>query len=83
MHTARASDGTRVVSHISELAGYDPQRGYEIHDLFAREYQGKDASGRLISSLEPTGVLPTCASYARAMGYEFPAAVLDAARRKS
>jgi pilus assembly protein CpaF len=83
VHTARASDGSRVVSHISELAGYDPQRGYDVRDLFERHYVGKDAGGRMISHLEPTGVLPSCASYARAMGHEFPAAVLEAARRKS
>ncbi|HWM87277.1 MAG TPA: ATPase, T2SS/T4P/T4SS family [Kofleriaceae bacterium] len=83
VHTARASDGSRVVSHVSELAGYDPQRGYDIRDLFERRFEGKDASGRIISYLEPTGVLPSCAAYARAMGHEFPAAVLEAAGGRS
>jgi pilus assembly protein CpaF len=82
VHTARASDGSRVVSHISELAGYDPQRGYEIRDLFERRFEGKDPDGRIISYLEPTGVLPSCTDYARAMGLRLPAAVLAAARAR-
>jgi pilus assembly protein CpaF len=81
VHTARAGDGSRVVSHISEVAGYDPQRGYDIRDLFARRIEGKDAAGRAISWLEPTGHLPGCADYARAMGLELPHAVLERARR--
>jgi pilus assembly protein CpaF len=82
VHTARASDGSRMVSHISELAGYDPAHGYDVRDLFARRFEGKDAGGRMVSHLEPTGILPSCADYARAMGRELPAAVLDAARAR-
>lgn len=82
VHTARGSDGSRMVSHISELAGYDPQRGYDVVDLFERKFEGKDASGRILSHLAPTGHVPTCAAYARAMGHELPAAVLDASRAR-
>jgi pilus assembly protein CpaF len=82
VHTARAGDGSRMVSHISELAGYDPQRGYDVVDLFERKFDGKDASGRIISHLEPTGHLPTCGPYARTMGHELPAAVLEASRAR-
>jgi pilus assembly protein CpaF len=85
VHTARAGDGSRVVSHIAELAGYDPQRGYDVRELFARRFEGKDASGRVLSRLDPTGVLPSCAAYARAMGHELPPGVYQAvrARRKA
>jgi len=80
VHTARTNDGARVVSHISELTGHDPARGYKIRDLFVRRFEGKEAGGRVISHLEPTGFVPTCAGYARAMGHELPAGVLEAAR---
>ncbi len=83
VHTARAGDGSRVVSHVSEVAGYDPQRGYDIRDLFVRRFEGKDSSGRAISRFEPTGTLPNCTEYAQAMGLELPHAVLERARRSS
>jgi pilus assembly protein CpaF len=80
VHTARAGDGSRVVSHVSELVGYDPERGYQVRDLFERHFEGKEASGRVISRLEPTGILPTCTDYARAMGLTLPEGVLARAR---
>ncbi len=82
VHTTRMADGSRAVSHVSELASYDPQRGFEVRDLFVRRFHGKDPDGRVRSSLEPTGVLPSCAEYAATMGHELPAALLDAARRR-
>jgi pilus assembly protein CpaF len=82
VHTARANDGSRVVSHVSEVAGYDPAKGYDIRDLFVRRFESKDAGGRMRSHLEPTGVLPSCNDYVRAMGLELPDAVLVMARRR-
>jgi pilus assembly protein CpaF len=81
VHTSRLADGSRRITHISEVVGQDGN-GYHIRDLFVRSNYERDHEGRIHSVLEPTGVLPTAANYVRAMGYELPGAVLAAARAR-
>jgi len=75
VHTGRQQDGSRVVSHIAEVNGYDSESGYQIQDLFLREYGRPAADGRVRSHLVATGIAPACAGMVQAMGYELPAAV--------
>jgi pilus assembly protein CpaF len=60
VQTARLRDGSRCVTHISEVVGCDANGRYEIRDLFLRVHgdgsQGDTASSRLFA----TGALPTC-----------------------
>jgi len=72
VHTGRQQDGKRVVTHIAEVLGYEPNTGYDIRDLFVREYQRGDGTGSVHSHLTPTGTPPSCVSLIRAMGYELP-----------
>src|SRR6185369_11309558 len=47
VQVSRLTDGTRKVTHITEVVGFDLKTGrYEIRDLFVRDYRGQDASGR-------------------------------------
>lgn len=39
VQVARLSDGQRCVTHIVELRGYDPDRGYGMHTVFERVVQ--------------------------------------------
>src|SRR5690606_24327543 len=55
VQTSRLRDGSRCVTHISEVQGYDPDRGYEIADIFVRTYEGEDPYGRIQSQLVATG----------------------------
>lgn len=55
-------DGSRRVVRISEVLGLDSSQQYQVRDLFTLRMRGRDAAGRLIGSLEPTGELPTFAS---------------------
>ena len=79
IQAARFRDGTRKVTHISEIIGFDMQKGtYQINDLFLRKVKGVDAEGRVQSRLLPTGNLPDCLETIRAAGLDVPASVLEA-----
>jgi Flp pilus assembly CpaF family ATPase len=36
VQVSRGSDGSRYVTHVSKVVGYDPQSGYQFHHLFNR-----------------------------------------------
>lgn len=82
VQTSRLADGSRCVTHISEVMGYEAQGGYLIKDLYVRDYQGKDARGKVLSRFVPTGEVPKALEYIRAHGHDLPAEMHDAIRRK-
>jgi pilus assembly protein CpaF len=83
VQAARLKDGSRKVTHITEVVGFDATSGrYQLQDLFVRTYRGRDANGKLASELEPTGTLPTFLEQLTEHEQELPAAVYEAARRK-
>jgi pilus assembly protein CpaF len=73
VQVARLRDGTRKLTHISEIAGFDLATGaYEVRDLFLRRVLGVDAEGRVHSELVPTGNLPSMLEHIQAQGYDVP-----------
>jgi len=83
VQVARFRDGTRKVTHISELEFYDAPSGkYGLADLFERQLEGIDPDGRIQSSLLPTGVLPSTLAQLRAEGLDVPDAMKDAAHHR-
>jgi len=36
VQVSRGSDGSRYVTHVSKVVGYDPQSGYQFDHLFDR-----------------------------------------------
>lgn len=80
VQTSRLQDGSRRVTHVSEVRGYSAEKGFEIVDIFARRFHGRDEEGNLISSFEPTGELPLCTDMVHSYGMAFPEAVYEAAR---
>jgi pilus assembly protein CpaF len=79
----RYRDGTRKVTHISEIIGFDMAKGaYQINDLFVRKVKGVDPDGRVISSLRPTGNMPDCMETILAAGMDVPASVHEAKWRR-
>ncbi len=67
VQTARLSDGSRGVTHITEVVGLDEAGNYELADLYRRTIHGK-IEGRLVSSLDATGVRPQCWEQMVALG---------------
>jgi pilus assembly protein CpaF len=83
VQVSRLADGSRKVTHITEVAGFDIHTGrYELHDVFTREYSGRDAHGRIQSELRPTGYLPSFVPHLRDHGKDLPFAVYEAAARQ-
>ena len=81
VHTARLPDGTRCITQISEVTGYEGDRGYRFADLFVRRYEARGPSGRTGSQLVPLGTLPRCTELIVAMGLDLPPAMLEARER--
>lgn len=82
LQVARLQDGSRKVTHVTEVLGYDPQTSqYQMQDIFVRDYQGIDEQGRILSELVPSGILPRCLPQLHEHGVDLPASVYDAAKR--
>jgi pilus assembly protein CpaF len=80
VQVARGSDGSRLVTHISELRGLDASSGrFELVDLFARSVIGPDALGCVQSELLPTGAVPAFAPQLAEHGLELPSEPVAAA----
>jgi len=82
IQAARLADGTRKITHISEVAGFDVERQrYRVSDLFDRDFSGVDGDGSVKSELVPTGNLPRFMPQLIEHGYDVPEAMKEAKRR--
>jgi pilus assembly protein CpaF len=79
LQTARVQDGTRKVTHLTEVRGYDPSAStYLVQDLFVRRHQGIDPQGEVLSELLPTGELPHALPILLEHGFDMPPSVYAA-----
>lgn len=79
VQTARLADGSRCVTHITEIVEYSQESGYELADLFVRRFRDRLPDGTIQSELVPTGHIPRCVDMIRALGLELPASMYSAA----
>lgn len=56
---SRYHDGGRRTSHISEVLGLDVNGRYIVRDIFRWVQTGKEADGKIIGEMVPTGYVPT------------------------
>ncbi len=83
VQVSRLQDGSRKITHITEVLGYDiPTQTYQMQDVFERHYDGFDDSGKILSRLEPTGLMPRCIEQLHEHGVDLPPVVHDAVRRR-
>ena len=68
-------DGSRGVTHITDVTGIDANGNYTLCDLFLRS--GHDQSGG--STLAPTGNMPRCIEAIHSCGSRLPEAMYAAA----
>ena len=66
---ARFADGTRRITHISELVGMEGEV-ISMHDLFMFDQQGFTSDGRVQGRFRATGFVPKFYESLRAMGLE-------------
>ena len=69
VNIARLGDGSRRVQVISEMLGLDEHNQYQFRDLFRFYPSGRDAEGRILGEMRPTGALPTFSDEPRSMGF--------------
>ncbi len=56
---ARLSDGSRKVTHISEVLPLNEKGDYRVQDIFVFTQTGRDENGKVQGYMAPTGVIPT------------------------
>lgn len=65
----RYHDGSRKLSHISEVTGVDNNGIYTTRDLFKFVQKGKTKDGKILGEMEPCGVLPSFMRELEVNGY--------------
>jgi len=55
----RLTDGSRKITHISEIAELDPDGRFEVREIFEFEQSGVTPEGRVVGDYEATGYLPS------------------------
>jgi pilus assembly protein CpaF len=77
VQVARLQDGSRKVTHVTEVLGFDlAAQTYLIQDLFVRRYSDVGHDNRIQSRLVPTGNLPSCKSQLDEHGARLPEQML-------
>ncbi len=78
LQVSRLHDGSRKVTHITEVTGYNPTTSeYEMRDIFLLTYDDK---GKQPPKIIPTGKLPECLPAIKAHGYDIPKCMYAAAK---
>lgn len=72
VQASRLRDGTRRLTHISELVGLDENGNYQVNDLFALEILGTQEDGKLDIAFQPTGIRPSFFEEAKRAGLRLP-----------
>jgi pilus assembly protein CpaF len=80
IHVARFSDGTRRLTHITEVAGMEGDV-ISLQDLFLFERQGVSADGRTVGAFVATGIRPKFSEKLKALGFELPGSMFEETRR--
>jgi pilus assembly protein CpaF len=57
--TGRMHDGSRKITHISEVLGIDDLGRYKTMDIYRFVQKGKDEGGKILGEMLPTGYVPT------------------------
>jgi pilus assembly protein CpaF len=73
---ARMSDGTRRVTHLTEITGMD-EEVVSMQDIFVFEKQGIGPNGRVIGQFSATGIRPKFADRLKASGVALPANLFE------
>jgi pilus assembly protein CpaF len=71
---SRMSDGTRKITHLSEITGMD-ENVVSMQDIFLFEKQGVAPDGRVLGEFSATGIRPQFAQQLETSGIPVPAAL--------
>jgi pilus assembly protein CpaF len=71
VHTARLKDGSRKVTHITEVYGIEDDE-ILTQDIFEFVQSGVDENGKIVGELKPTNIRPTFMGQFARNGVELP-----------
>jgi pilus assembly protein CpaF len=71
LHVQRLRDGTRRVTHITEVLGLEGDT-ITMQDIFLFRQTGLDAEGKVLGALRATGMRPYCAERFAGLGLPVP-----------
>jgi pilus assembly protein CpaF len=71
IHQSRLSDGSRKITHITEVVGMESDI-ITLQDIFIFEQTGVDGRGRVQGQHRATGIKPNCLEKLRAAGIVIP-----------
>ena len=81
VHESRFSDGSRKVTHITEIVGLEGDQ-ITMQDIFEYEQTGLDAEERVQGAFAPTGSVPTFVEEIEARGLTINRSMFDPLRQK-
>jgi len=76
VQVARLSDGTRRVTHISEVTGVSDEM-VSLQDIFVFDRLGIGPTNRVLGRFRATGVRPMFAERLKASGIQLPANLFE------
>src|SRR6266478_1616834 len=76
IQVARMNDGTRRVTHLSEITGMEEDT-VSMQDVFVFEKHGISPEGRVLGSFSATGIRPKFADKLTASGISVPASLFE------
>ncbi len=75
VQTSRYHDGSRKISHISEVLPLDDRGEYRTQDIFIFKQTNVKPTGRIEGSLKSTGILPGFLDEIEQAGYNLKKAI--------
>jgi len=76
VQVARMSDGSRRITHISEITGMD-EEVVSMQDIFMFEKRGVSLTGKVLGRFHATGVVPKFAEKLKASGIMIPTNIFE------
>jgi pilus assembly protein CpaF len=76
VQVSRFSDGSRKVTHVTEVTGMEGEL-VTLQDLFVFDKKGLTAAGKVRGCFRATGIRPKFHERLAACGLELPAAIFE------
>lgn len=77
----RLRDGSRKLTHISEVTDLSENGDYQVEDIFVLETTGIDENKKLITEFQATGYTPTFIEDARRAGIKVPQTLFEKTKK--
>jgi pilus assembly protein CpaF len=81
VQVARFPDGTRRVTHVSEVTGMESDV-ISLQDLFLFERQGVSKDGRTVGTFFSNGIRPKFSERLKSVGFELPADMFEQTKER-